>query len=49
MTAMKVYVRAKSVVLVGKAWEIRQKLSEYSEKYTTIKEWADAINHSEIR
>jgi hypothetical protein len=49
IAAMKVYVHAKSVILVGKAWEIRQKLREFQKQYKTLKEWVDAIHSQEIR
>jgi hypothetical protein len=36
---MKIYRLDKGFVLVGKAWEIRTKLREYSRTYTTVNEW----------
>ncbi|WP_096153618.1 MULTISPECIES: Z-ring formation inhibitor MciZ [Bacillus] len=36
---MKVLVRENGVVLVGKAWEIREKLKEYCKMYDTVQEW----------
>jgi hypothetical protein len=42
---MKVYVREKGVIMVGKAWEIKQKLMEYGREFTTVKEWVDMTNH----
>lgn len=36
---MKIYVHEKGVTLVGKAWEIREKLKEYSKDYYLLKEW----------
>ena len=39
---MKVYLLENRIMLVGKAWEIRNKLmeySEYSKHYTTVSEW----------
>ncbi|MFD2445932.1 Z-ring formation inhibitor MciZ [Bacillus sp. CGMCC 1.16607] len=38
---MKVYVHEKGVVLVGKAWEIKQKLIEYRHKFVTVKDWVN--------
>ncbi|WNS74112.1 Z-ring formation inhibitor MciZ [Bacillus sp. DTU_2020_1000418_1_SI_GHA_SEK_038] len=38
---MKIYVHEKGVILVGKAWEIREKLKEYSKDYRLIKEWIE--------
>lgn len=36
---MKVYLLENRIMLVGKAWEIRNKLKEYSKRYTTVSEW----------
>ena len=36
---MKIYVHEKGVTLVGKAWEIRAKLKEYSKDYYLLKDW----------
>ncbi|MCM3597050.1 MULTISPECIES: Z-ring formation inhibitor MciZ [Bacillaceae] len=36
---MKIYLLDKGVVLVGKAWEVREKLKEYSRKYETVEQW----------
>ncbi|MGM7721297.1 Z-ring formation inhibitor MciZ [uncultured Metabacillus sp.] len=36
---MKIYRLDNRIVLVGKAWEIRTKLKEYRESYTTVVEW----------
>lgn len=36
---MQVYVRPDSIVMVGKAWEIRSKLKEYAKKHGTVQEW----------
>ncbi len=36
---MKVCVHEKGIVLVGKGWEIIQKLKEYNKDYVTISEW----------
>ncbi|MHC0036040.1 Z-ring formation inhibitor MciZ [Pseudoneobacillus sp. C159] len=41
---MKVYVSEKRVIMVGKAWEIKQKLTEYSRHFKTVKEWLDTKN-----
>ncbi|MEH7124387.1 Z-ring formation inhibitor MciZ [Bacillus sp. JJ1532] len=38
---MKIYVHEKGVILVGKAWEIREKLKDYSKEYRLIKEWVE--------
>ncbi|MCK6204548.1 Z-ring formation inhibitor MciZ [Bacillus infantis] len=39
---MKIRVHSKGVILAGKAWEIREKLREYTVKHTLIKEWIDS-------
>ncbi|HZH59273.1 MAG TPA: Z-ring formation inhibitor MciZ [Metabacillus sp.] len=36
---MKIYRLDKGIILVGKAWEIRTKLKEYSRIYGTVNEW----------
>ncbi|MFC0271503.1 Z-ring formation inhibitor MciZ [Metabacillus herbersteinensis] len=38
---MKIYRLEKGIILVGKAWEIRAKLKEYSRKYKTVQEWIE--------
>lgn len=40
---MKVYVHEKGIILVGKGWEIVQKLKEYNKDYSTVAEWAAKI------
>jgi Mother cell inhibitor of FtsZ len=50
---LKVHVHSKGVILAGKAWEIREKLREYTLKHTLIKEWIDsaetAASQKEVR
>ncbi|MDR4888806.1 Z-ring formation inhibitor MciZ [Bacillus sp. HNG] len=36
---MKIVIGENRVALVGKAWEIRAKLKEYSRSYQTVQEW----------
>jgi hypothetical protein len=36
---MKVYVHDKGIILVGKGWEVLQKLKEYNKSYVTVSEW----------
>ncbi|GHI01436.1 Z-ring formation inhibitor MciZ [Neobacillus kokaensis] len=36
---MKVYVHDKGIILVGKAWEVLQKLKEYHREHATVAEW----------
>jgi hypothetical protein len=38
---MKVYVHEKGVIMIGKAWEIKQKLLEYNKQFETVKQWID--------
>ncbi|MGD6874303.1 Z-ring formation inhibitor MciZ [Sutcliffiella horikoshii] len=40
---MKVYVRPNNIVLVGKSWEIRNKLREYSLHHVYVKTWINAL------
>ncbi|AKP79402.1 MULTISPECIES: Z-ring formation inhibitor MciZ [Priestia] len=43
---MKVYVHEKQIILVGKAWEIKQKLKEYGEQFQYVDEWTNAISQN---
>jgi glutaredoxin-related protein len=36
---MKAYIAKDRIMLVGKAWEVRQKLKEYSKQYATVQAW----------
>ncbi|KXZ21501.1 cell division protein [Bacillus nakamurai] len=36
---MKVYRMEKSIVLVGKAWEVRAKLKEYGRTFRYVGDW----------
>jgi hypothetical protein len=40
---MKVYVHDKGIILVGKGWEIIQKLKDYNKDYTTVSEWIEKV------
>jgi hypothetical protein len=40
---MKVYVHEKGIILVGKGWEVIQKLKEYNKEYLTVSEWIDQV------
>jgi hypothetical protein len=40
---MKVYVHDKGIILVGKGWEIIQKLKEYNKDYSTVVEWLEKV------
>ncbi|MBN8190827.1 Z-ring formation inhibitor MciZ [Bacillus sp. NTK074B] len=39
---MKVIVEKDRIILVGKAWEIKEKLKQYNQHYATVKEWIEA-------
>jgi hypothetical protein len=41
---MKVYVHENGIILVGKGWEILQKLKEYNKQYETVTEWVQTIS-----
>ena len=41
---MKVYIHEQGITLVGKAWEILQKLKEYNKDYVLVSEWARDIS-----
>jgi hypothetical protein len=40
---MKVYVHEKGIILVGKGWEVLQKLKEYNKDYVTVSDWVDNV------
>lgn len=40
---MNIYVHEKGIVLTGKAWEIRQKLKEYSDHFQYVTDWVEFI------
>lgn len=44
---MKLYVHDKGVILVGKAWEIRQKLKEYNQHYHLLYDWVQNVQKQE--
>jgi Mother cell inhibitor of FtsZ len=39
---LKVIAEKDRIILVGKAWEIREKLKQYNQTYSTVKEWIEA-------
>jgi hypothetical protein len=43
---MKLYVHEKGVVMVGKAWEIKQKLMEYRRQFELVKDWVEDVNQN---
>ncbi|MDR7075201.1 hypothetical protein J2Y03_000189 [Neobacillus niacini] len=40
---MKVYVHDKGIILVGKGWEIIQKIKEYNKEFSTVSEWIENV------
>ncbi|MRX74317.1 Z-ring formation inhibitor MciZ [Bacillus lacus] len=36
---MKVYRLSRSIVITGKAWQIRYLLKEYARRYPLVKDW----------
>ncbi len=43
---MKIYITHNGITLVGKAWEIRAKLKEYSKQFDTVQEWIQSSEMS---
>ncbi|MFS0863465.1 Z-ring formation inhibitor MciZ [Fredinandcohnia sp. 179-A 10B2 NHS] len=43
---MKIVIRENSITMVGKAWEIRAKLKEYSRKFKTVQQWIESGKES---
>ncbi|WP_160721488.1 Z-ring formation inhibitor MciZ [Bacillus sp. USDA818B3_A] len=41
---MKVYIHEDGITLVGKAWEIIQKLKEYQKDYVLVTDWVQDIS-----
>ncbi|WP_074432755.1 Z-ring formation inhibitor MciZ [Neobacillus jeddahensis] len=41
---MKVSVHDKGIILVGKGWEVVQKLKEFHKEYKTIAEWVQHVS-----
>ncbi|MCM3724481.1 Z-ring formation inhibitor MciZ [Neobacillus cucumis] len=41
---MKVYIHEQGIILVGKTWEILQKLKEYNKDYVLVSEWVQDIS-----
>ncbi|MBO1578984.1 MULTISPECIES: Z-ring formation inhibitor MciZ [Bacillus] len=39
---MKVYILPNRITLVGKAWQIRNKLKQYGKEYATVQDWITA-------
>lgn len=40
---MKVYVHKKGIILVGKGWEVLQKLKDYNKDYATVSDWVENV------
>lgn len=43
---VKIYRHDQGITLVGKAWEIRAKLKEYGNIYSTVNEWVQNEKHN---
>lgn len=43
---MKIYMHENGVTLVGKAWEIREKLKEYNRRYKLLAEWLEYVKNN---
>ncbi|MBM7584429.1 hypothetical protein JOC86_000966 [Bacillus pakistanensis] len=43
---MKIILHEKRIILVGKAWEIREKLKQYGQQYEHVAEWIHATKSS---
>ncbi|WP_084361129.1 Z-ring formation inhibitor MciZ [Neobacillus fumarioli] len=41
---MKVCVHSKGITLVGKGWEVLQKLKEYQKDFVYVSEWVQKIS-----
>lgn len=39
---MKVYVKNDGITIVGKAWQVRRLLHQYSQQFTTVVEWLNS-------
>ncbi|MBS4215779.1 MULTISPECIES: Z-ring formation inhibitor MciZ [Neobacillus] len=40
---MKVYVHEKGIILVGKGWEVLQKLKEYRKEFENVSDWVQNV------
>ena len=40
---MNIYVHEKGIILTGKAWEIRQKLKEYTNHFHFVSDWVESL------
>jgi hypothetical protein len=45
---VKVYRLDRGIVLVGKAWEIREKLKQYEREFKLVKDWVNSIPSSKL-
>ncbi|MDR4948478.1 Z-ring formation inhibitor MciZ [Neobacillus cucumis] len=41
---MKIYINEEGITLVGKAWEIVQKLKEYNKDYVLVSDWVRDVS-----
>lgn len=42
---MKIYVTEKGITLVGKAWEVTNKLKQYQKQFRTVCEWQNNVTN----
>jgi len=40
---LKIYVHKKGIILVGKGWEVLQKLKDYNKDYVTVSDWIQNV------
>lgn len=45
---MKLIVHEKGIVLVGKGWEVLQKLKEYHKDYVHVSDWVQNVNQNKF-
>ncbi|TLS35670.1 Z-ring formation inhibitor MciZ [Pseudalkalibacillus caeni] len=36
---MKIYIKEKSITMVGKPWQIKSMIKQYMQQYETVEEW----------
>jgi hypothetical protein len=41
---MKIFVHEKGIILVGKSWEVLQKLKEYNKEHATVADWVKKVS-----
>lgn len=46
---MKIYIQQNSVLMAGKAWEIKAKLQEAKKSFQTVQQWVDTVHSTNSR